>query len=132
MGKGSVAESELMPRLVDGYTEAICSKLKRGNSFLKPNFETLPGPLIEVVSPANFPHAMHKPQPIRTLETVSQMDARSLKFDFQVIRAVVSINLDVNFAYAVAGTNPEAVRKPVGHCDIGVRIAALNVVYGQA
>ena len=31
-----------MQRLVVGYTELGCSKLKKGNSFLKPNFELGP------------------------------------------------------------------------------------------
>jgi hypothetical protein len=39
---GSVAATELMPRLVGGDTETVCSKLKRGNRFLKPNFELGP------------------------------------------------------------------------------------------
>ena len=38
MGWGRVAETELMPRLVVGYTEMRCSKWKKGNGFLKPNF----------------------------------------------------------------------------------------------
>jgi hypothetical protein len=31
-----------MPRLVDGNTERCCGKLKKGNSFLKSNFELEP------------------------------------------------------------------------------------------
>ena len=42
MGRGRVTETELMPRLVVGYTELGCSKLKKGNGFLKPNFELGP------------------------------------------------------------------------------------------
>ena len=38
MGQGGVAEAELMPRLLVGYTELVGGKLKRGNGFLKPNF----------------------------------------------------------------------------------------------
>ena len=38
MGQGGVAEAELMPRLVVGYTELGCSKWKRGKGFSKPNF----------------------------------------------------------------------------------------------
>jgi hypothetical protein len=37
-----VIATELMPRLLVGYTELGGSKLKKGNGFLKPNFETLP------------------------------------------------------------------------------------------
>ena len=44
MGRGRVAETERMPRLVEGYTELCCSKLKKGNGFLKPNFELGPSP----------------------------------------------------------------------------------------
>ena len=33
-----VAETELMPRLLVGYTEVDVSKFKKGNGFLKPNF----------------------------------------------------------------------------------------------
>ena len=36
-----VIETELMPSLVGGDTETVCSKLKSGNRFLKPNFEIL-------------------------------------------------------------------------------------------
>jgi hypothetical protein len=39
MGWGRVVETERMPSLVVGDTETVCSKLKKGNSFLKPNFE---------------------------------------------------------------------------------------------
>ena len=42
MERGRVAETELMPRLVVGYTELGGSKLKKGNGFLKPNFGLLP------------------------------------------------------------------------------------------
>ena len=38
MGQGGVAETELMPRLLGGYTELVGSKLKKGKGFLKPNF----------------------------------------------------------------------------------------------
>jgi hypothetical protein len=31
-----------MPKLVGGYTELSCSKLKKGKGFLKPNFELGP------------------------------------------------------------------------------------------
>jgi hypothetical protein len=37
-----VVGTEPMPRLVGGDTETVCSKLKSGNRFLKPNFEPLP------------------------------------------------------------------------------------------
>jgi len=37
-----VAGTGLMPRLVVGYAELNRSKLKRGNRFLKPNFELEP------------------------------------------------------------------------------------------
>ena len=33
-----MTETELMPRLVVGYTELGGGKLKKGNRFLKPNF----------------------------------------------------------------------------------------------
>ena len=39
-----VAETEPMPKLVVGYTELSCSKLKKSSGFLKPNFEPLPIP----------------------------------------------------------------------------------------
>ena len=42
MGQGGVAETELMPRLLVGYTEPFGSKMKKGNGFLKPNFGVLP------------------------------------------------------------------------------------------
>jgi len=42
MEQGRVAETELMPRLVVGNAELGGSKLKKGNRFLKPNFELLP------------------------------------------------------------------------------------------
>ena len=42
MERGRVAEAELMPRLVVGYTELVGSKWKKGNGFLKPNFELHP------------------------------------------------------------------------------------------
>ena len=38
MGQGRVIETELMPRLLVGYAEPGCSKLKKGNGFLQPNF----------------------------------------------------------------------------------------------
>ena len=38
MGQGGVVESELMPRLLVGYTEPGGGKLKKVNGFLKPNF----------------------------------------------------------------------------------------------
>ena len=38
MGWGGVAETELMPRLLVGYTEIRGSKLKKRNGVLKPNF----------------------------------------------------------------------------------------------
>ena len=38
--------TELMPRLVVGYTETGCSKLKKGNGFLKPNFGVGPNSLL--------------------------------------------------------------------------------------
>jgi hypothetical protein len=37
-----VIETDLMPRLVGGDAERVCSKLKKGNRFLKPNFEVGP------------------------------------------------------------------------------------------
>jgi hypothetical protein len=37
-----VASTELMPSLVGGDTETVCSKLKSRNRFSKPNLETLP------------------------------------------------------------------------------------------
>ena len=37
-----MAETELMPKLVVGYAELGCSKLKKGKGFLKPNFELGP------------------------------------------------------------------------------------------
>jgi hypothetical protein len=37
-----VAETELMPSLVVGYTERAGGKGKRGNRFSKPNFEHVP------------------------------------------------------------------------------------------
>ena len=33
-----MAETELLPSLVGGYTELGGGKLKKGNGFLKPNF----------------------------------------------------------------------------------------------
>ena len=42
MGQGRGDETERMPRLVEGYTELGCSKLKKGKGFLKPNFERGP------------------------------------------------------------------------------------------
>ena len=38
MGQGRVAETEIMPKLVAGYTELVGSKWKKGKGFLKPNF----------------------------------------------------------------------------------------------
>ena len=38
MGQGTVTETDLMPRLLVGYTELGGGKLKKGNGFLKPNF----------------------------------------------------------------------------------------------
>ena len=37
-----MTETELMPRLVVGYTELDGGKLKKGNGFLEPNFEIPP------------------------------------------------------------------------------------------
>jgi hypothetical protein len=31
-----------MPKLVEGYTELGCGRLKKGKGFLKPNFDLLP------------------------------------------------------------------------------------------
>ena len=42
MGQGRVAETELMPKLVEDYTEHSGSKLKKGKGFSKPNFELGP------------------------------------------------------------------------------------------
>ncbi len=39
---GRVAGTELMPKLVVGYTELGCSKLKNGKGKSKPNFELGP------------------------------------------------------------------------------------------
>jgi hypothetical protein len=39
---GRVTGTELMPRLVGGNTETVCSKLKNRNSLSKPNFELGP------------------------------------------------------------------------------------------
>ena len=39
---GRVAETEIMPRLVESYTEPGCSKWKSGKGFLEPNFGVLP------------------------------------------------------------------------------------------
>ena len=38
MGLGGGVATELMPRLVVGYTEPVGGKLKRGKGLLKPNF----------------------------------------------------------------------------------------------
>ena len=38
MGWGRVTGTELMPSLVVGDTETVCSKLKCWKGFLKPNF----------------------------------------------------------------------------------------------
>ncbi len=40
-----VTDTETMPKLVVGYTELGCSKLKRGKGFSKPNFEPVPSSL---------------------------------------------------------------------------------------
>ena len=37
-----MTETELMPRLVLGYTEQNCGKLKKGEGFLQANFERVP------------------------------------------------------------------------------------------
>ena len=42
MERGRVTETELMPRLVVGYTELGGGKLKTGKGFLEPNFERVP------------------------------------------------------------------------------------------
>jgi hypothetical protein len=42
MGWGRVIETELMPSLVGGDTETVCSKLKSLKGFSKPKLETLP------------------------------------------------------------------------------------------
>jgi len=39
MGQGRVTETEIIPRLVVGYTELGGGKLKKGKGFLEPNFE---------------------------------------------------------------------------------------------
>ena len=44
MGWGRVTETELMPRLVVGYTELGSSKWKKWKGFLKPNCERGPNP----------------------------------------------------------------------------------------
>ena len=44
MGRGGVAEIELMLSLVVGYTEPGGSKWKKGNGFLRPNFGVGPKP----------------------------------------------------------------------------------------
>ena len=44
MERGRVAEAELMPRLVVGYTELGGGNLKKDKGFLKPNFELGPNP----------------------------------------------------------------------------------------
>ena len=41
-GVGGVSETELMPRLVVGYTELDCGKLKRGKGLLESNLGVLP------------------------------------------------------------------------------------------
>ncbi len=38
MGSGGVTGTELMPKLLVGYTELVGSKLKEGKGFSKPNF----------------------------------------------------------------------------------------------
>ena len=42
MGQGGVAENDLMPRLLVGYTEHRGSKWKKRKGFLKPNLELRP------------------------------------------------------------------------------------------
>ena len=42
MEPGREAETEIIPRLVVGYTERDGSKLKKGKGFLKPNLELGP------------------------------------------------------------------------------------------
>jgi len=54
MERGRVAETETMPRLVVGYTELGCGRLKKGKGFLKPNFELGPNPIFANSSP-NLP-----------------------------------------------------------------------------
>ena len=39
-----VAETEIMPRMLVGYTEPGGGKLKKGKGFLKPNFGVGPKP----------------------------------------------------------------------------------------
>ena len=46
MGEGRVTETVIMPRLEVGYTEMVCSKLKKGKGFLKPNFGVGPTPSV--------------------------------------------------------------------------------------
>jgi hypothetical protein len=46
-----VVETELMPRLVGGDAEMVCSKLKRGNRFSKPNFGVGPNLVAAAVEP---------------------------------------------------------------------------------
>ena len=41
-GRGGVTDTEPMPKLVVGYIEPGCSKLKNFKGFLKPNFELGP------------------------------------------------------------------------------------------
>ena len=41
------ARTELMPSLVGDNTETVCSKLKTGNSFSKPNFGLVPNPNVD-------------------------------------------------------------------------------------
>ena len=50
MGQGGVAEAELMPKLVFGYTESCCSKLKKGKGFSKPNLGARPN-LLDPLTP---------------------------------------------------------------------------------
>ena len=52
MGWGRVTETELMPSLVVGYTELGCSKLKKGNGFLEPNFGRVPKPNLRGIANA--------------------------------------------------------------------------------
>ena len=53
MGRGREAATELMPRLVEGYTELGSGKLKSWKGFSKPNFELGPSVLhMKYISPA--------------------------------------------------------------------------------
>ena len=59
MGQGGGAETEIMPKLVEGYTEPGCSKLKTGKGFLKPNFGL--GLNLELVWRRNLPGTTERP-----------------------------------------------------------------------